>query len=91
MEIINVLAEKLGKKIGISPAAARGLLKLAIKDELGSFINYKNLKYEQLESIIENSLRKRLEKLNIENIDQIINYLEDKKKKYQSLITMEKV
>jgi hypothetical protein len=91
MEIIKILAKKLGKKIGISPPAARGLLKLAIKDELGSFINYNNLKYEQYESIIENSLRERLKKLDIKNIDEIVNYLLEKKKEYQSLITMERV
>ncbi|GAI01549.1 unnamed protein product, partial [marine sediment metagenome] len=37
MEIINYLGEYLSNIINISPPAARGLIKLAIKEELGSF------------------------------------------------------
>ena len=37
MEIYNYLGDILADKIKISPPAARGLIKLAIKDELGSF------------------------------------------------------
>ncbi|TXT57279.1 MAG: hypothetical protein BAJALOKI2v1_490004 [Promethearchaeota archaeon] len=91
MEFINLLANKLGKKIGISSAAARGLLKLAIKDELGPFVDLNGLNYEKFDKIIHNSLKERLKVIGIEDIEEIIEYLAKKNKENQSLITMEKV
>ena len=45
MEIIRYLGDKLAEQMSISSPAARGLIKLSIKDELGPFkaltkINY---------------------------------------------------
>jgi len=78
----------LANLINISPPAARGLIKLSIKDEIGPFKPMEQINYEDLKSTIENSLKKRIMKLKIINTIQIINYLLDELNKNQSLITM---
>ncbi|MFW5895180.1 MAG: hypothetical protein ACOCT9_00400 [archaeon] len=92
MEIINILAQDLSRSINISAIASRGLLKLAIKDELGPFIPFRGLLYQDLKKVINNSLKERLEKLNIEGqqIEKIRMQLNSILSKNQSLITMEK-
>lgn len=88
MEIINILGEKLSLKINISPPAARGLLKLAIKDEIGPFKPLNQLNYEDFKKSIENALKIRLEKLDIKNSKKIIDILINELKKIQSIITI---
>ncbi|MFX1242109.1 MAG: hypothetical protein ACFFA7_12750 [Promethearchaeota archaeon] len=88
MEIINMLGEKLSLKINISPPAVRGLLKLAIKDEIGPFKPLNQLNYEDFKKSIENALKIRLEKLDIKNSKKIIDILINELKKIQSIITI---
>ena len=88
MEVINILAEKLSQKINISPPAARGLLKLAIKEEVGPFKPLNQLDYDDFKNSIEKALRIRLDKLNIENPHEIIVYLITELRSIQSLITI---
>jgi hypothetical protein len=88
MEIINILGEKLSLKINISPPAARGLLKLAIKDEIGPFKPLNQLNYEDFKKSIENALKIRLEKLDIKNSKKIIDILINELRKIQSIITI---
>ena len=40
IEIINILGNFLSEEIKISPAAARGLIKLSIKEEMNPFIKF---------------------------------------------------
>ncbi len=89
MEIINYLGNKLAEKIRISPPAARGLLKLAIKDELGPFVPIEQIRFNDLKKVILNSLRARLIKLEIIDPNPIIEFLNDELTRNQSLITME--
>ncbi|TFG30286.1 MAG: hypothetical protein EU532_01485 [Promethearchaeota archaeon] len=91
MEIIKYLGEKLSEKVNISPPAARGLLKLAIKDEIGPFKPYFNLKLEDFELVITNSLKIRLINLNFQESENIVQYLIDELNKAQSLITLGKI
>ncbi|MGB5912888.1 MAG: hypothetical protein WBH31_16990 [Promethearchaeia archaeon] len=72
----------------ISPPAARGLIKLAIKDEVGPFKPLNQLNYDDMKNTIENSLKIRLINLNISNSNQVIIILIDELKKNQSLITI---
>lgn len=88
MEIINILGEKLSLKVKISPPAARGLLKLAIKDEIGPFKPFNQLNYEDYKNSIENALKIRLEKLDIKKPQKIIDFLRIELRKIQSIITI---
>ena len=91
MEIIKFLGDKLANKINISPPAARGLLKLAIKDELGPFKPISEINFNDFKSVMKNSLRLRLIKLDIPNIDILIEYMLYHLTKNQSLTTMARV
>ncbi|MFX1356325.1 MAG: hypothetical protein ACFFA8_03495 [Promethearchaeota archaeon] len=88
MEIINILGNGLANKINISPPAARGLIKLSIKDEVGPFKPLELINYDDLKSTIQNSLKARLKNLQIFNAEKIISDLIDILNKNQSLITM---
>lgn len=91
MEIIKYLATVLSKEISISPAGARGLLKLSIKDLFGPFYEMTKLTYIDLSSVIKNSLGKRLLDLEIKNTNEIISLLISELNKNQSLITIERI
>lgn len=88
MEIIRLLGEKIAELINISPPAARGLLRLAVIDELGPFKPIKQLNFTELKTVIQNSLKKRLIKLEIENYEIITEKLVSILIENQSLITM---
>jgi hypothetical protein len=88
LTIITHLGDKLASLISISAPAARGLIKLAIKDEFGPFRQYPQINFEEYKSILENSLRTRLKNLNVSDIDYIINQMLDELTIKQSLITM---
>jgi len=88
MEIIKYLGSKLSESIELSLPAGRGLIKLAIKDELGPFHPINQLNYEKLVEVIKNSLKKRLADLNVPNIEDVLDYLLDELNSNQSLITI---
>ncbi len=88
MEIIKYLGSKLSESIELSLPAGRGLIKLAIKDELGPFHPIDKLNYEKLVEVIQNSLRKRLLDLNIHNFEELLENLLDELNSNQSLITI---
>jgi len=91
MEIISYLGEYLSKSINISPPAARGLIKLAIKEELGPFKPLEQVNYKDFKLTIEHSLKKRLLKLEVKETEVIIEILLDKLNKFQSLISMSNI
>lgn len=91
MEAIKYLANKLSKFTTISPPGARGLIKLAVIDEFGPFKPIQQVTYKELKLVIENALKKRLNRLNIINTNKIIEELLDLLAKYQSLIVMENI
>jgi len=88
MEIIKYLGSKLSESIELSLPAGRGLIKLAIKDELGPFHPINQLNYEKLVGVIKNSLKKRLVDLDVPNIEDVLDYLLDELNSNQSLITI---
>ena len=91
MEIYKFLGNILAQSVNISPPAARGLFRLAIKDRFGPFKPIEKLNYEEIRSVILDSLPKRLKKLDVENINELIDYIADELTKNQSLITMSSV
>ena len=88
MEIIRLLGFELSNQIKISPTAARGLIKLAMKDELGSFIEFSKVTFSDLKLVIDTSLKKRLIQFQILDINSLIEELTEILNKNQSLITM---
>ena len=91
MDIIYYLGNILANRINVSPTASRGLIKLSIKDELGPFSKFKLIKFEELKNAINNSLRIRLTKLNVRDLEDIIVILLKELTDNQSLITMANV
>jgi hypothetical protein len=91
MQIINHLAEVLSSKINISATASRGLIKLAIKDEIGPFEPLNKIGLKEYQATIQNSLRKRFQKLNLENFEELVGLLLNELVSHQSLILMEKI
>ncbi len=91
MEVINILGDKLAEFINISPPAARGLLKLAIKDELGPFKPLEQVNYVGLIKVIQNSLKDRLMRFGVKNLDELIKLMMDELTEYQSLLTLAEV
>jgi hypothetical protein len=91
LTIITHLGNKLSTLISISPAAARGLIKLAIKDEFGPFKPYNQLNYEDYKLTLNHSLKSRLQQLDVSQTDKIMGMLNEELFLKQSLITMEVV
>jgi hypothetical protein len=91
VDIIYYLGNILANRINISPTASRGLIKLSIKDELDPFIKFELMKFEDLKNAINNSLRLRLTKLNVQGLEDIIGILLKELTDNQSLITMANV
>jgi len=88
MDIINHLGNIISEKIEISPAAGRGLIKLAIKDELGPFKSFNRLVLEDLKSVILNSLKKRFIQLKIKDPENLTKYMIEELIRNQSLIVI---
>jgi hypothetical protein len=91
VEVIKYLGSNLAELIMISPPGARGLIKLAIKDELGPFKPFQQISYKELKMVIENALKKRLQNLEINTVDKIIEEMLALLARYQSLIVMENI
>lgn len=89
--MIKYLSLFLSEEINLSPSASGGLIRLAIKDEVGPFKPLKQLDFRDYRNSCENALKERLQKLNVDNIDQIIERILNELIQIQSLITMEKV
>ena len=88
MEILNLLASIISKEISISYPAARGLLKLSIIDEFGPFKPLKEIKYSDMTSVVNDSLKDRLVELNIGDYKKLILFLTNELKNNQSLFTI---
>ena len=88
MEIIFHLANKLADKINISPAASRGLIKLAIKDEFGPFKPLNQLNFSDFKNILLHSLQNRLIELDVKDAKKIVDFLVLELTTHQSLITI---
>jgi hypothetical protein len=91
MEIIKYLGDLLAEKLYISPAAGRGLVKLAIKDRFSPFKPINQLKFNDYKEVIQNEVKNRLKSLGISNIDLVINSLVNSLVENQSIITLGEV
>jgi len=91
MEMIKYLSIILSEEVNLTTPASSGLIRLAIKDEIGPFKPIKQLNLEEYQKCLENALKERLKNLNVANIDQIIEKLVKELIQIQSLLTMENV
>jgi hypothetical protein len=85
VEILNLLASIISKEIKISYPAARGLLKLSIIDEFGPFKSLKEIKFSDMTSVVNDSLKNRLIELNVRDYKKLILILMNELKNNQSL------
>ncbi|MHA2181473.1 MAG: hypothetical protein ACXAAH_08625 [Promethearchaeota archaeon] len=85
INFIKFFGETLSRKIGKDELTSRGLILYAIKDEYGS---YDTVNFEILKNTFEKTLKERLEKVNVSNIDNICNEMIKELIKNQSLLTM---
>jgi hypothetical protein len=91
MEIIKYLGDLLAEKLHIRPAAARGLVKLAINDKFSPFKPINQLKFNDYKEVIQNEVKNRLVMLGISDIDSVIDLLINSLIKNQSIITLSEV
>lgn len=91
MEIIRILGDILAVKTKLSPPAARGLIKLAIKDQVGPFTPLEAVNYDSLKNVISNSLKDRLIGLQVEDWGSLVETLILELNRNQSIFTMSKV
>ncbi len=88
IEIFKYLGDILAEKINITPVATRGLIKLAVKDGLDPFKPLNQINYGNLKMVFNKELKERLIKLNVQNVESIIEDILNHLIKGQSLITM---
>jgi len=88
VEVLNLLAFIISKEISISYPAARGLLKLSIIDKFGPFKSLKEIKYSDMTSVVNDTLKNRLIELNVRNYNKLISILMNELKNNQSLFTI---
>lgn len=79
----------ISRELNISPPAARGIIKLSIKDEFGPFKPLRELKYSDMLLVVNNSLRRRFITLKIKNCEQILSTLRKELNENQSLFSLE--
>ncbi|MFX1237034.1 MAG: hypothetical protein ACFFAS_13545 [Promethearchaeota archaeon] len=82
--IIKLLGKKLATKINTKVMPSIGFIRLALKDDYGEI---ETLSVEKLIYTIKNGLRKRLEAIHFENVNEIVGYLLKELIDNQSLIT----
>ena len=88
--IIEHFGEFLHKEINKPVIACKGIFRLAIKDVFGDN-SLKSITYEQMRDIIEKGIRTRLEKLNIDDIDNIVKKLQDERKKTKPIFKISNI
>ncbi len=91
MDILRILGDILAHQTNLSPPAGRGLIKLAIKDQLGPFTPLEEVDYANLKIVISNSLKNRLIDLEVNDWESLVEALLDELNKNQSIFTMSKV
>lgn len=91
MEIINYLGYILANELDISPAAARGLLKLAIKDQFGPYKPILELQLNDFKKIVADALKNRLIDLKVKDLEKLLEFIERELIINQSLITITRI
>lgn len=88
-EIVNILGQSLSELTHRPYLACKGLIRIAFNDDgFQQKLNYNQVNYSDTVFVLKNGLKKRLEVINIEYIDDTINSLIDVITRSQSVFTM---
>ena len=88
-EIINILGQSLSDLTHKPYLACKGLIKIAFNDDgLQGKLNYNQVNYNDTVFVLKNALRRRLEIISIEYVDDTIDSLIETITKSQSIFTM---
>ena len=85
MDFVNFLGPKLSVLIGKDVLPCKGLIRFAIKD---AGKNPTFLTYKEINEIVNNELKTRLDQVNIPDLEQVISELNKFVIKNQSVFTM---
>lgn len=85
MDVVNFLGPKLSEIINKDVLPCKGLIRFAIKD---AGKNPNSLTYKEINEIVNNELKIRLDQVNIHELDQVISKLNKIIIKNQSVFTM---
>jgi len=88
-EIINVLGQSLSELTHKPYLACKGLIRIAFNDDgFQGKLNYNQVNYNDTVFVLKNALKRRLEIINIEYVDDTIDSLIQIITKTQSIFTM---
>ena len=87
MDLIRYFGNILAKKINRKEMPARGLIRLAIRLDFGDK-DPEKLSYEDFLHLFNNGLKKKLEIIDVQNIDQVIKEMIAELTSKQSLFTI---
>lgn len=83
--MIKVLGKELASKIDKEIMPSTGFIRLAIKDDHG---DAKDLSIKQIQYTMNNGLKKRLIGIKIQNLDEVISFMNKKLLENQALLTL---
>jgi len=83
--LIKILGKELASKINKEVMPSTGFIRLAIKDDHG---DAKDLSIKQIQYTMNNGLRKRLIGIKIQNLDEVISFMNKKLLENQALVSM---
>ncbi|UYP44175.1 hypothetical protein NEF87_000460 [Candidatus Lokiarchaeum ossiferum] len=86
MDLINYFGNILAMETEKNPIVCKGLIRLALRDIYPT--PPQQLTFFHLKKIFEESLQKRLQKMHIDNANEISNFLVDELTKKQSILTL---
>lgn len=88
-EIINILGQSLSDLTHKPYLACKGLIRIAFNDDgFQGKLNYNQLNYNDTVFVLKHGLKRRLEIINIEYVDDTIDSLIETITKSQSIFTM---
>jgi len=88
-EVIAFLGNKLSEIIQRPVPLSKGFIRLAFKDAgLALLLSQNALDLMEINFVIENHLKQRLEKLKIENVNDIVSSLSNEMIRSQVILTM---
>jgi N-formylglutamate amidohydrolase len=90
-DILDYISTLLGGLITTPIAAAKGLLRLSIKDAFPDKEDANDLRLEDFHAVFDTALRTRLERVKFKKVDDIIAKLHSSLASNQSLLTMMRV
>ena len=87
--MVNFLGKTLSNLINKPELASKGFIRFAFKDAgLSASLTQNSLDLREINNVIRNELKIRLEKLRIESVNEVVSSLSAEMTKSQAIITM---